>query len=168
MSESGHAEAKVSGSQYYIRQWPKIEGYKQELHVDHDKARKYIDALDQDRKDLIVGKGHNGKGYPDDLDTVAKQIQPQDVGAGGDGKKTSYPAGEVLWQSIQNVNTQFPKAYRAWLQSYKQVVEALYSAAGIYKQSEVDSTPTSGTTTDPTNNPTTKNQPSATNGANQT
>ena len=146
-----------------ITQWPTITGYKQDLHVDHDKTKKYIDALDQVRRDLIVGTGQGGKGYPEDLVNVAKEIKPQDVGAGGDPSKTSYPAGEVIWQSIQHVNTEFPKAYAAWVKSYKDVVEALYVAAGIYKQSEIDSTMGGA----PTTVPTTTSQPSFTGGADQ-
>lgn len=152
----------------YEESWPKIEGQNGKLEIDHDKAKKFIDALDQDRRDHIVGKGAGGKGYPDDLTSAGQQISAQDVGAGGDGVKTSYPAGEVIWKSIQNVNTQFPKAHAEWLKAYKDVVEALYDAAGLYRKSEADSTPTAGTTDSPSGTPTTANQPSATSGTDQT
>ncbi|GAA4609519.1 hypothetical protein GCM10023195_38480 [Actinoallomurus liliacearum] len=156
------------GNPYYEQSWPTIEGYKEkEVVVNHDLVKKYIDALDQDRKDLIVGKDQGGKGYPDDLVNVAKQISARDVGAGGDGKKTSYPAGEVIWQSIQNVVTEFPKAYGEWVKAYKDVVDGLYDAAGFHKKAELDSKIPGTTGTQPTT-PTTTNQPSATDGTDQT
>ncbi|MEV5748212.1 hypothetical protein AB0L00_10375 [Actinoallomurus sp. NPDC052308] len=150
------------GNPYYEQSWPTIEGYNtKEVVVDHKLVRSYIDELDGVRRDLLVGKGQGGKGYPDDLVNVAKQISARDVGAGGDGKKTSYPAGEVIWQSIQNVAAEFPKAYTEWVNAYKQVVEALYSAAGVHLKAETDSQLPGTTGTQPTT-PTTTNQPSAT------
>lgn len=145
----------MSGSEYYVREWPKIDGYKQKnLVVDHDQLKNFIDALDQDRQNILKG-GKTGKGYPQDLVEVGQQLQPQQVGATGTGggpPSASYPAGEVIWQSIKNVRDHFPKAYQEFMSSYKEVVDGMYEMAGIYSKSELDSqvnSSGSGSDTDP-------------------
>lgn len=131
----------MSGSDYYAREWPTIEGQKQKnLVVDHAQLKNFIDALDQDRRNILQG-GKTGKGHPQDLVEVGQQLQPQQVGATGNGgpPSASYPAGEVIWKSIQNVRDRFPKAYQEFMASYKEVVDGLYEMAGIYSKSELDS-----------------------------
>jgi hypothetical protein len=144
----------VSGSDYYVREWPKIDGYKQKsIVVDHDQLKNFIDALDQDRRNILKG-GKTGHGYPQDLVDAGKQLQPQQVGATGNGgpPSASYPAGEVIWQSIQNVRDHFPAAYLAFMNSYKEVVDGMYEMAGIYSKSELDSQVNSSGST-PTTDP---------------
>lgn len=140
-------------SGYYEQQWPTIEGYKEKnVVVNHDQVKKLIDALDEDRRNILKG-GKQGKGYPQDLIDAGKQLKPQHVGAdgsgGGSAPSMSYPAGEVIWQSISNVRDHFPQAYADWMHSYKEVVNGLYEMAGIYSKAEIDSkVNSSGSTSD--------------------
>lgn len=124
--------------------WPPIDhNDKKEVIVDKDKLKKYIDDLKNN--DLNKYTSQHGKaGLPDDLRSVTSKIQAKEVGAtgGGGDPKTSYPAGEKIWEMIQRVNDPqngFPALYTQFVDSYNNVITALYKNAGFYDDADQSS-----------------------------
>jgi hypothetical protein len=132
--------------------WPPIDhNDKKEVIVDKDKLKKYIDDLKNNDLNKFTTQ-HGKSGLPEDLQSVGGKITAKDVGATGSGgdSKTSYPAGEKIWQMIQKVNSAsdgFPTMYSNFVAAYGNVIQALYTNAGFYDEADQNSALPKGTTT---------------------
>lgn len=130
--------------------WPPIDhNDKKEVIVDKDKLKKYIDDLKNNDLNKYTTQ-HGKSGLPDDLQSVGGKITAKDVGAtgGGGDPKTSYPAGEKVWQMIQRVNDAqngFPALYTQFVSSYQDVINGLYKNAGFLDNADQASTMPTGT-----------------------
>jgi hypothetical protein len=124
-------------------QWPKVDDGKGHSEIDKDRVKSLLKALDDDLK-RYEGQA-NYAGTPDGLDQTLGNITSAHVGGGGD-KSAGYPGGQLIWNSIQKTKAGFSKEYSQFLQDYRQVVDALYRAAGIRHEADTKSTPTTTTT----------------------
>ncbi|MGH3380355.1 MAG: hypothetical protein ACRDP6_37035 [Actinoallomurus sp.] len=121
--------------------WPPIDhNDKKEVIVSRDRLKSIIDDLKTNDLNRYTTQ-HGKAGLPDDLQAVGGKIQAKDVGAtgGGGDSKTSYPAGEKIFEMIQKVNdgqNGFPALYRQFVQSYGEVINALYTNAGFYEDAD--------------------------------
>jgi hypothetical protein len=127
--------------------WPTIDQSHQELNIDRTRTKKLIQDLEKDLKKYI--NQHNVPGLPADLTKATSKVSQQEVGAGGQDAKTSYPAGQKIWEMVQRVNDGqdgFPAAYNNFVNTYREVIAALYTNAGFYDDAEHSSTLPQGTT----------------------
>lgn len=127
--------------------WPSIDHNDKELKIDSGAAKKIIDDLKTNDLNKYVTQ-HGKAGLPDDLTHVGGKIKPTDVGAGGGDAKTSYPAGQKIWEMIQKVNDPqngFPGLYSQFVSAYSDVITALYTNAGFYENADQASTLPTGT-----------------------
>jgi hypothetical protein len=132
--------------------YPTIDNNNKELKIDRDAVKKIIDDFrDNDLNQYVTQ--HGALGLPDDVASKGSAIRPDHLGA-GEGK-TGYPAAQKVMQIIQRVNDPqngFPTLYRNFVESYQNVVNALYDTAGVINDAEQDSqVPNSGSQNTSTN-----------------
>jgi hypothetical protein len=127
--------------------WPSIDHNDKELRIDKHATKKIIDDLKNNDLNKYVTQ-HGKSGLPDDLTNAGSRIKPTDVGAGGGDSKTSYPAGEKIWEMIQKVNNPtsgFPALYSQFVTAYGDMINALYLNAGFYDDADENSKLPTGT-----------------------
>jgi hypothetical protein len=128
--------------------YPAIDNNDKELNIDRHAVKKIIDDLRDNDLNKYVSQ-HGALGLPDDLASKGRAIHAQDVGGveGGDAK-SGYPAAQKVMQIIQRVNDPqngFPALYGNFVQSYQNVINALYDTAGVINDAEHNSeVPNSG------------------------
>ena len=154
-----------------MRQWPTVDDSKEHTAIDKTRVKKLLHALVQDLKAYEEGAS-GGKGTPSDVYNALSQVTPASVGASGmpggagaNNHSSSYPAGELMYKTVQSVNGEttagggatgqgFTGEYNNFVQQYSQVIDALYKAAGIQEDADTqsilsDTSQSAGNTTPP-------------------
>lgn len=132
--------------------YPTIDDNNKELKIDRHTVKNILDDLRDNDLNKYTTQ-HGAAGLPDDVASKTRAIQAQDLGA-GEGK-SGYPAAQKVMQIIQRVGDEqngFPALYTNFVQSYQNVINALYDHAGVIDDADQNSKVPGTTNTGDTGN----------------
>lgn len=123
--------ADPGGGRLDPKYWPGTDADAKEIKISKDDAKKVIKALQADYDRY----GNAAHGTPDDLKGRG-HIKNPNIFGGGPTDQNGYPAGRTLATYLNNAQTNIPRAYSNFLQSYSRVIQALGDMTGVYDKAD--------------------------------